>query len=134
MSESGTSGAGTSGRAPAGGVTAGSPDNTVDAAVRGVPQETLPGDPAALERLIGARRDRLAATVDELARRAHPRELARQGRQDAVSRFRSMAYTPAGRLRVERVGALVAAVAGVLALTVWKRRSHPGRARWRSRP
>jgi hypothetical protein len=120
--------AGTSGRAPADGVTGDSPDGAVDAAVRGVPQETLPGDPAALERLISARRDRLAATVDELARRAHPRELARRGRQDAVSWFRSVAYTPAGRLRVERVGAVVASVAGVLALIVWKRRSHRGRS------
>jgi hypothetical protein len=76
-----------------------------------------------LERLIGERRDRLAATVDELVQRAQPKEIARRSAQDLVGRFRSATYTPQGRLRVERVGAVAAAVAALLALVIWRRRS-----------
>jgi hypothetical protein len=84
--------------------------------------QALPSDPAALEQLINARRERLAATVDELVQRAQPREIARRGAQDAASRLRAAAYTPDGRLRVERVGAAAAAVATLIALIVWRRR------------
>jgi hypothetical protein len=76
-----------------------------------------------LEQLIGERRDRLAATVDELVQRAQPKEIARRSAQDLVGRLRSVTYTPEGRLRVERVGAVAAAVAALLALVIWRRRS-----------
>jgi Protein of unknown function (DUF3618) len=82
----------------------------------------LPSDPAALERLIGERRDRLAATVDELVHRAAPREIARRGQQDAVARLRVATYTPDGRLRVERVAAVAVAVTSLVVLAAWRRR------------
>jgi hypothetical protein len=84
--------------------------------------QVVPGDPAALELLISERRDRLAATVDELVRRTQPREIARRGAQSAVVRLRSVALTPDGQLRVERVGAVVAATVTLLALVVWRSR------------
>lgn len=111
MSEAGTAGAVASGRAATNGT----------ASAR---EHPLPGDPAALEQLISVRRERLAATVDELVQRAQPREIARRGAQDAVTRFRSAAYTPDGRLRVERVGAVAAAVVTLLVLIAWRRRRH----------
>lgn len=89
----------------------------------GTPGQSLPSDPAALEQLINSHRDRLAATVDELVQRTQPREIARRGAQDAASRFHAAVHTPDGRLRAERVGAVVAAVVTLLALIVWRRRS-----------
>jgi hypothetical protein len=83
----------------------------------------MPQDPAALEQLISARRERLATTVDELVQRAQPREIARRGAQDAATRFRAAVRTPDGRLRIERVGAVAAAAVTLLVLVVWRRRS-----------
>jgi hypothetical protein len=91
--------------------------------VNGASTQALPADPAALERIIDERRRRLAATVDELALRAQPREIARRGASDAQARLRAAVYTDDGRLRVERVGAVVAAVVTLVALIVWRRRS-----------
>jgi anti-sigma-K factor RskA len=85
--------------------------------------EPLPSDPGALEKLIDARREHLAATVDELARRARPKEIARRAGDDALTRLRSATYTTDGRLRVERVAAVGAAVVALLALVLWRRRS-----------
>lgn len=110
MSETGTSGAAAPGQATAAGTAAGSHG------------QVLPSDPAALELLISQRRDRLAATVDELVRRAQPREIARRGARGAADRFRSATWTSDGQLRVERVGAAVAAVVTLLALVLWRRR------------
>lgn len=91
--------------------------------VDGAGTEPLPTDPAALERFIDARRERLAATVDELARRTRPQALARRASAGLRARLQSAAYTPDGRLRVERVGAVGAAVVTLLALAVWRRRT-----------
>ena len=46
----------------------------------------LPDDPEALEAIIDARRRHLAQTVDELAVRAHPKEIARRTTADAKQR------------------------------------------------
>lgn len=89
----------------------------------GAGTEPLPTDPAALERFIDARRERLAATVDELACRTRPQALARQAAADLRTRLQAAAYTPDGRLRVERVSAVGAAVVTLLALAVWRRRT-----------
>ena len=91
--------------------------------VNGASAQALPTDPAALERIIDERRRRLAATVDELALRAQPREIARRGACDAQARLRAAVYTDDGRLRVERVGAVAAAVVTLISLVVWRRRS-----------
>ena len=122
MSEAGRPGAGSpAGAAP------------VDAG-NGAQGQPLPKDPVALERLIDARRQRLAATVDELVQRAQPRELARRGAADLNSRLHAAVYAPDGRLRVERVGAVAAAVVTLIALAVWRRRSRTtGSRRTRAR-
>jgi hypothetical protein len=91
--------------------------------VNGAPAQPLPADPAALERIIDERRRRLAATVDELVLRAQPKEIARRGASDVQARLRAAVYTDDGRLRVERVGAVAAAVVTLVALIVWRRRS-----------
>jgi hypothetical protein len=83
----------------------------------------LPDDPAELERLIDDRRRRLAATVDELARRTRPKALARRGAQDVGARLRAAIRTDDGRLRGERVVAVVTAAATLLVLLLWRRRS-----------
>jgi len=121
MSESrpGAGGSAGSGGAAGSGGSRGVRDLTADA----TPDRSLPGDPAALERLIDQRREHLAATVDELARRAQPRQLARQGAEQTAARLRAAVYTPDAGLRVERVAAIGAAVLTLIALAVWRRRS-----------
>jgi hypothetical protein len=92
----------------------------------GRPEEPLPEDPAAIERLIDERRRRLAGTVDELVVRAHPKEIARRGAADAKERARAAVTTPDGQLRPERVAAAAAAVVAFLALVVLSRRRRRG--------
>lgn len=83
----------------------------------------LPQDPAELERTIEQGRERLAATVDELVRRTRPKALAQQASDDLAGRFRAAIRTEDGQLRVERLAAAGAAVAAIVALLVWRRRS-----------
>ena len=81
-----------------------------------------PGDdPAALEAEIEATRARLAETVDELAVRIHPKTIAQRSADEAKARFQDAVYTPDGKPRVERLAAVGAAVAALLALVVWRR-------------
>jgi hypothetical protein len=87
----------------------------------------LPGDPAALEALIARRRRDLAATIDELVVRAHPREIARRSAADARSRVRSFATTPEGQPRIERLVAVVAALIALLTLLGLARSRDRGR-------
>lgn len=82
----------------------------------------LPDNPAALVRLIEQRRTHLATTVDELARRARPRELARRGASGAASRVRAATRTEDGGWRVERVVAVGVALAVVTGLLLRTRR------------
>jgi uncharacterized protein (TIGR03382 family) len=82
----------------------------------------LPDDPAGIEAEIARRRGQLAATVDELVVRAHPTEIARRGVADAKQRARAATTTEDGQLRVERIGAVVAAVLALVVLVVLLRR------------
>jgi adenylate kinase len=86
----------------------------------------LPDDPEALEKIIDARRKHLAATVDELVVRAHPKEIARRTTADAKQRARTFVSDEQGQLRYERVGAIVAGVVVLVVLVVVRRRA--GRA------
>lgn len=79
-------------------------------------------DAAAIEAEIEATRARLADTVDQLAVRIHPKEIARRGSQGAQERLRAAAMTPDGQPRVERLAAVGAAVIVLLVLTVWRHR------------
>jgi hypothetical protein len=84
--------------------------------------------PAAIEAEIVEIRARLASTIDELAVRAQPKEIARRQVESAKSRFVEATHTPEGDLRVERVGAMAAGSAVVLGLVILlHRRRHPGR-------
>lgn len=112
MSEAG---GGRKGRGPA--------PEAVNGSQNGANASMLPSDPVELERLIDDRRQRLAVTVDELARQTRPTALARRTAQDVGTRFRTACYTDDGRLRVERVAAVVTAIVVPLALLVRWRRS-----------
>ena len=72
----------------------------------------------AIEAEIAATRAHLASTIDELAVRAQPREIARRQAESAKSKLDEATHTPEGDLRVERIGALAAVSAVVLALVV----------------
>lgn len=86
------------------------------------------GDPASIEAEIARRREHLAATVDELAARAHPKALAARGVEDAKGRLQAAVYTPQGDLRTERVGAVAAAVAVFVLFSVLVRRRRAKKA------
>ncbi len=68
---------------------------------------------ADLEAEVVARRERLAATVDELVTKATPKAILQRQADAARARFADVAQTPEGELRVERIAAVVAVVAVV---------------------
>jgi hypothetical protein len=83
---------------------------------------TPPGnDPAAIERDIEATRARLAETVDQLSVRVHPKTVAARAGDDARARLHDAIYLPDGKPRTERLAAVGAAVAALLALLVWRK-------------
>ncbi len=84
----------------------------------------MPTDPAELEREIAVRRARLADTVNQLAARTRPEEVARRGLADLRTRVDSATRTPDGALRTERVAAVAAAAVLVLLLLVRRGRRH----------
>lgn len=86
------------------------------------PERALPTDPAELEAEIERTRARLVGTVDELATRLQPKEIARRSAMDLRSRLDHAIRTPDGSLRVERIAAVAAAVAALASLVVWNRR------------
>lgn len=83
---------------------------------------TLPTDPAQLEAEIERTRARLVGTVDELATRLQPKEIARRGALDLRAKLDHAIRTPDGSLRVERIAAVGAAVAALVSVVVWNRR------------
>jgi len=85
-------------------------------------QPPLPSDPAQLEREIEERRERLAATVDELAYRVQPKVVARRSVAGAQAKVRHATTTDDGTLRVERVAAVAGAVLLLVVLAVVRRR------------
>ncbi|WP_426566171.1 DUF3618 domain-containing protein [Angustibacter sp. McL0619] len=79
-------------------------------------------DPAAIESEIVATRDHLRGTVDELAHRLMPKEIARRSVADAKQDLREATTNPDGSLRVERIAAVVGAVVAVVLLIGMLRR------------
>ena len=75
----------------------------------------------ALEAEMAARRERLAATVDELARKATPKAIAQRQSEAVKARFADATTTPDGDLRVERIAAAVAVTALVVGFLVVRR-------------
>jgi hypothetical protein len=82
----------------------------------------LPRDPDEIERAIERRREHLAATVNELVVRAHPKEVARRSARSARHGLRDAAFTADGRLRYERLAAVLAVVLVLSGLATWRRR------------
>ncbi|WP_432548058.1 DUF3618 domain-containing protein [Kineococcus sp. SYSU DK004] len=70
-------------------------------------------DPRALEREVQVRRDRLAATLEELHDRLQPSEIARRGLTSAQTSALGFVTDRRGGLRTERVAAVAAVVVGV---------------------
>ncbi len=67
-----------------------------------------------IEAEIGVTRQRLAETLDVLAVRAQPKEIARRQVESAKTKFDEATRTPDGELRIERVAGVVAAVSVLL--------------------
>lgn len=83
------------------------------------PDEPTPErTPAEIEVDIEQTRVRLAGTVDAIADRVKPANVARRGAESA----RSQVVDERGNLRAERVAVVASAVAGVVGLLVWRRR------------
>jgi Protein of unknown function (DUF3618) len=83
--------------------------------------EPVSQSPAQIEAEIEATRARLAGTVDELANRAKPKEIARRSAEDAKVKLQAATHTEDGSLRTERiaaVGGAAALLAGLFALRV----------------
>ena len=82
----------------------------------------LPTSASGLEAEIEARRDHLAATIDELAARTKPKAIARNSAAGLTRRVRAVTHGDDGQLRVERLGALAGALVVLSGLLVWLRR------------
>ena len=85
-------------------------------------QQQAQSSVGAIEADIEATRTRLAATIDELAFRAQPKEIARREVASLKASVHAATHTPEGELRVERIAAVGAAVAALAALIIWRRR------------
>jgi hypothetical protein len=72
----------------------------------------------AIEADIAATRAHLASTIDQLAIRAQPKEIARRQAESAKVKLTEATYTPEGDLRVERVGAIAAGIAVLVGLVI----------------
>ena len=80
-------------------------------------------DTARIEQDIQAARARLEGTVNELAYRAQPQVIAERQVQSLKLRLASATHTEDGELRIERIGAVVAAaVVLVVAVGLLRRR------------
>jgi hypothetical protein len=78
--------------------------------------------PAQIEADIETTRERLAGTVDELATRVQPREIARRSADDVKAKLQSATHAPDGSLRTERVAAAGGAFALLAALVAMRLR------------
>lgn len=72
---------------------------------------------AEIEAELDAVTERLAANVDALVNRLHPRRLAGRG----IGRVSRLVVTADGRPRPEIVGAVVGSLLGIAVLTWWSR-------------
>ncbi len=74
-----------------------------------------------LDAELTARRQRLAATIDELVEKASPKAIFQRQAEAAKARFADVATTPEGELRVERLAAVVAVVTVVGGFVLYRR-------------
>ncbi len=85
------------------------------------PAPTPPPSIDTLDAELTARRERLAATIDELVEKASPKAIFQRQAEAAKARFADVATTPEGELRVERLAAVVAVVTVVGGLVLYRR-------------
>ena len=96
----------------------------------GAGEHVVPSSEAdALQRDIERRQAQLAATVDELTTRVHPRTVLRTGQDTVQRKARSAVVTDDGQPRVERIVAVASAVVAVVGALLWR----SGRRRRRAR-
>lgn len=82
-----------------------------------------PMSTSAIEQEIAAARSRLESTVNELAYRAQPKVIAQRQAQGLKLKLDAATHTPEGDLRIDRIGAVVAAtVAIIVAVGLLRRR------------
>ena len=81
------------------------------------PEPAKERTPAEIEADIERTRARLAGTVDEIAERVKPANVARRGVESA----KSQVVDEQGNLRTTRVAVLAVAVAGAVGLVLWRR-------------
>ena len=74
----------------------------------------------ALQRDIEQRQARLAATVDELTTRVHPRSVLRSGQDSVQRKARAAVRTDDGELRMERIVAVACAVLALVGAVLWR--------------
>ena len=86
--------------------------------------EQTKSSPDAIEAEIAVTRAHLATTIDELAVRAKPQEIARRRVASAKDSLRAATRTPEGELRMERVVAVAAASVALIGLLLALRRQH----------
>ena len=84
--------------------------------------EAVPSSPTELEQEIAARREHLAATIDELSARTRPQALVRSGVSGVTGKVYTATHDAAGGWRVERLAAVAGAVVAVTGVLVWLRR------------
>lgn len=81
------------------------------------PQQRPERTPAQIEAEIERTRERLAGTVDAIAERVKPANVARRGVESAKARL----VDEEGHLRTQRVAILGAAAAAAIGVLVWRR-------------
>ncbi|WP_244308107.1 DUF3618 domain-containing protein [Kineococcus rubinsiae] len=84
----------------------------------GAKAEITTTDPRALEREVELRRAQLAGTIDELSSRLAPSAIKERGIATVKQKVSAFTTAEDGSLRVERVGAVAAAVVGITVLLV----------------
>lgn len=97
----------------------------------------VPQDPDAIVRGIERRQQTLAGTVAELSDRVNPRNVAERTKADLRTRLHEAVYAEDGSLRVERLGAVGAALAALMSLKLVglvRRRRRRARARAAAHP
>jgi Protein of unknown function (DUF3618) len=87
-------------------------------AERTINRATPPRTPEQIEAELERTREELARTVDEIAERVAPRNVARR----AVSKVRAQFVDDNGRVRIGRAGSVAASLVAIVALAVWRRR------------
>ncbi|XAS77828.1 DUF3618 domain-containing protein [Dermatophilaceae bacterium Sec6.4] len=77
--------------------------------------KSKPAAPTAkdIEADLAASRERLASTIDELAFRAQPKEIARRGAEDVKLKVNAATRTPDGNLATDKIGYAVGGIGAV---------------------